>query len=155
MGRDNQATQCYQRDWMISWLNILIVCINVSNSFSFFDVVHLLKLVNFFCVLVNLLPPVHFLSIWLFGITTITESNDQSASLWKIPPWIFTSAKVLPSTLNYTFLFFMTFVTNRNLVHFGQSIIQLCGTISWAICNQFTPGLHFSALFCSLWECTD
>ena len=51
--------------------------------------------------------------MWLSGIITISNSNDDSASLWKIPHWIFTSAKLSAPAVNSTYLFFHGFLHDR------------------------------------------
>ena len=66
----------------------------------------------FFCDLVNLYLPVHFLSMWLNGIISITNSEGEFASPWKIPFWIFTAAKIFPPAINSTFQFFIATVKN-------------------------------------------
>ena len=50
--------------------------------------------------------------MWLSGIIAITNSNDDSASPWKISLWIFTSVKLFPSAVNSTVQFFVAFFIN-------------------------------------------
>ena len=50
--------------------------------------------------------------MWLSGVTAISNNDDDSASSWKIPLWIFSTAKVFPPAVNYTFQFFMASVVN-------------------------------------------
>ena len=49
---------------------------------------------------------------YLSGIIVITYNNGESVFLWKIPLWIFTSAKVFPPAFNSTFQFFIASVMN-------------------------------------------
>ena len=87
----------------ISSLYILTDCIGVSNSFSFLaNRCHPCTFGGryFSCDLWSLYQPVHFLSIWFNGIIAIIKSNGDSASSWKIPLWIFTSAKLFPFAVN-------------------------------------------------------
>ena len=125
-----------------SWLYILTACIRVFSSFSFFanslmSSMYIRSLI-FSCDLLSLYPAVHFLCIWLSGIMAIRNSNGDSASPWKIPLWIFASAKRLPPTVNSTLQVFMVFsikfMTSSDILYIlKQFIIQLCGTISYAI----------------------
>ena len=101
----------------------------------------------FYCDLVRLYRPLHFLSLWLSGIFAITNSNSDSASLWKIPHWILTSAKPFPP-VSSTFQVFMIFSINcmasSNIFYIlGLFIILLCRTIS----NEFLKSIHAIAKF--------
>ena len=96
-----------------SWLYILTACGRVSSSFSFFvnslmSSMYIRWLI-FSCNLLSLYPAVHFLSVWLSGIMTIMNSKGDSASPWKIPLWIFVSAKLLPPAVSCTLQVFMVF----------------------------------------------
>ena len=51
-------------------------------------------------------------STWLSGIIAITNTNSDSASPWKIPLRIFTTAKLFPSAVNSILQFFMVFSIN-------------------------------------------
>ena len=62
--------------------------------------------------LLSLCPTVHFLSMWLSGVMAIMNSNGDRASPWKIPQWIFVSAKVLSSAVNSTLQVFMVLSGN-------------------------------------------
>ena len=59
-----------------------------------------------------------FLLCWLciiyviWGIKAITNSNGDSASLWKVPPKIFTLVKLYPPAVYSTILFSMIFPIN-------------------------------------------
>ena len=73
---------------------------------------------------------VHFLSMWLSGIITITNSNGDSISPWKIPLWIFTSVKLFRLAvrliLQFCVVFSIDFMNSSNILYiFRQSIIQL------------------------------
>ena len=70
-----------------------------------FDVVHVHLVVKLFCHLVNLQSAVHFIITWLSGIIAITNINGDSASPWKIPFRIFTSAKILHLAVTSTLQF--------------------------------------------------
>ena len=66
----------------------------------------------------------------------IMNSRCDRAS-WKIPLWIFVSAKLLPPTVNSTLPVFMVlsikFMTSCDILYILRLfIIQLCGTISYA-----------------------
>ena len=64
------------------------------------------------CELVNLLPnPVYFLSTWFSGIIAIINSTSKNASLWMIPLWIFTSAKVFPPASYYYYYYWKGILT--------------------------------------------
>ena len=132
----------------MSWLYILIACIRVSNSFSFFANSLMssmyIRLWIFSCDFVGLYPAVHFLSMWLSGIIAITNSNGNSASPWNIPLWIFASAKLFLSAVNSTFWIFLVysikFMTSSYILDIlRQFIIQLCGTMSMPFCSQSRP----------------
>ena len=88
----------------------------------------------------NLYPPVHFLCMWLSG--TIAISNSDSASPCKIPHWIFTSVKCFPPAVTSTrqfFIFSINLKTSSDILYIlRQSIIQLCGIISYA----FLKSIH-------------
>ena len=105
----------------------------------------------FSCNLWSLYPPVHFFGVWLSGIIVITNSNGDSASLWKITFWIFAAAKLFPPTVSSTLQFFMVFsirfmTSSDILCIYGQSIIQLCGTISYT----FLYPIHATSCFALL-----
>ena len=97
---------------LMSWLYILTTCIRVSSSYSFFANSLIssmyIRWLIFSCDLLSLYPAVHFLSMWQSGIMALMNSNGDSAS-WKIPLWIFVSAKLLPSAVNSTRKVFMVF----------------------------------------------
>ena len=91
----------------------------------------------FSCDPLSLNPAMHFLSMWLSGIMAIMNSKGDSASPWKIPLWIFVSAKPLPPAASFTLqvckVFSMKFMTSCDILYIlRQCIIQLCGTISYA-----------------------
>ena len=62
----------------LSKLYILIACIRISNSFSYLENSLMsymyMRWLTFSCELLSLYPAVHFLSMWLSGIITITNS---------------------------------------------------------------------------------
>ena len=83
----------------IYWLYILIDCIRIC-SFSLFAIlisslgglfIYLFTLVLLF---VNLHLSEHLLSMQLSDIIAMTNSRNDSESLWKIPHWIFTLVTV-------------------------------------------------------------
>ena len=124
-----------------SRLYILTACMRVSSSFSFFANSLMssmyIRWLIFSCNLLSLYPAVHFLSMWLSGIMAIMNSKGDSTSPWKIPLWIFVSAKLLPpavsSTLQVYMVILMKFMTSCDILYiFRQCIIQLCGTILYA-----------------------
>ena len=90
-----------------SWLYLLIVCIRISSSFSFFGNSLMssvyIKWLIFSNDFVNLEPPLHFLSMWSSGTTVISGKNRESASPRKIHPWIFISTKLFPPAINSNF----------------------------------------------------
>ena len=63
----------------------------------------------FSCDQLTLYPTVHFLSMWFSGIMAIMNNKNDRASPWKIPLWIFTSAKILPPAVNSVLQVFMGF----------------------------------------------
>ena len=72
----------------------------------------------------------HFVNMWLSGIITITNSNSDSASPWKI----FTSVSFLPpvviSTLQFYMVFSINFMISQNIFDIlWLSIVQVCRTI--------------------------
>ena len=83
---------------------ILIACIRVSSSFSFFANSLMSSMyiwwLNFSCDLLSLYPAVPFLSMWFSGIMAIMYSKGDNAYPWKIPLWIFVSAKLFPPAVN-------------------------------------------------------
>ena len=146
----------------ISWLHILIVCIRVSNYFSFFANILMssiyLRGLIFSCDLLNVQPPAHFLSMWLSGIIAVTNSNSESTSYRCL--WAFTSVKNFPSAFNSPLQFFMAsmmnFMTVGYLVHFLDSLLSIfAGLYLSLFCRQSTPWLHFSVSFWSPWGCVD
>ena len=125
----------------ISWLYILTAYIGVFNSFSFLENSFIssiyIRLSICSCDLWSLYSLVHFLSMWLSGIIAFTNSNGDNASSRKIPLWIFTSVKLFPPTvssiLQFCMVFSINFITSPDILsNLRQSIIQLCGTISYA-----------------------
>ena len=127
-------------------LYILSVCIRLSSSFSFFanslmSSIYIRWLI-FTCDLLSLYPGVHFLIIWLSGIMAIMNSKGDSASPWKIPLWIFVSAKLLPPAVNSTlqavmvfsmkFMIFRTF-WNSLLSSFRNHLSVSHTSVSWWI----------------------
>ena len=72
--------------------------------------------------LLSLYPAVYFLNMWFSGIMAVMNSKRDSASPWKIPLWIFVSAKLLPravsSTLQVCMVFSMKFDFMWYFVHF-------------------------------------
>ena len=71
----------------ISRLYIPTACIIVSNSFSFLINSLMsfmyIRWLTFFCDLISLYPPVHFLSTWLSGMITISNSNGDNIMVRK------------------------------------------------------------------------
>ena len=67
---------------------------------------------RFFYDIWSLYPPVNFLSMWLSGTITITNSYGASAYPWKISLWIFTSVKLFPPAVSLTLQFSMVFSIN-------------------------------------------
>ena len=126
----------------MSWLYILTAGIRVYHSFSFFANILMssmyLRWLIFSCNLLSLHPAVHFLSMWLSGIIAITNSNEDSASLWKISIWIFASATPFPPAVNFPLQIFMVssikFIISSDILYIlRQFIIQLYRAISYAV----------------------
>ena len=142
----------------MSWLYILTACMRISSSFSFFanslTSSMYIRWLIFSCDLLRLYPAVHFLSIWLSGIMAIMNSKGDSASPWKIPLWIFVSAKLLPpavrSTLQVCMVFSMKFMTLCDILY----ILRQC-IYHIHFCSQSRPSLDFSVLSCSHLGCVD
>ena len=91
----------------------------------------------FSCDLLGLYPAVHFLSMGFSGIMAIMNSKGDSVSPWKMPPWIFVSAMLLPPAVSPTLQVFMfcsmKFMTSCDILYIlRQCSIQLCGSISYA-----------------------
>ena len=63
----------------------------------------------------------HFLSMWLSGIMAFMNSKGDSVSPWKIPLWIFASAKILApvvsSTLQVCMVLSMKFMTSCYILY--------------------------------------
>ena len=101
----------------------------------------------FYCDLLSLYPPVNFLSLWLSGFITITNSNGDSASSWNIPPWIFSSAKLLPPAVNYTLqvftVFLIKFMTLKTCTLWGSLLSSLVGPYHMPVYSQSIPELDF------------
>ena len=94
-------------------------------------------MVDFSCDLLSFYPTMHFLSMWLSGIMAIMNSKDDRASPWKIPLWLFVSAKLLPPAVNSTLQVFMVlsikFMTSCDILYILRLfIIQLCRSILYA-----------------------
>ena len=111
----------------------------------------------FSCDLLSLYPAVHFLSMWFSAIMAIMNSNGCSASPWKIPLWIFVSAKPFPPVVNSTQQFFryfsMKFMVSCYILYISrQFIIQLCGTISYAFLLSIQAIARFFRLFLLLYR---
>ena len=125
----------------MSWLYILTARMRVFSSFSFF-VNNLMssmyiRWLIFSCDLLSLYPAAHFLGMLLSGIMTIMNSKGDSGSPWKMPLWIFVSAKLLPSAVSFTLQVFMVcsmnFMTSCDIFYIlRQCSIQLCGSVSYA-----------------------
>ena len=113
----------------------------------------------FFSDLASLYLPVHFLSTLFSGIIAITNSNGNSASLWKIPLWIFTSGQLfLPAALfdspvfHYCLDKLYDFV--GYLVHFETVYYPtFAGPYRMPFCSQSTPYLLFRHVLLSLSIC--
>ena len=80
-----------------------------------------IKWLIFSCDLLSWYPAVHFLSMWFSVIMAIVNSMSNSASPWKIPLWIFVSAKLFPpavnSTLQFTMFFSMKFMISCDILY--------------------------------------
>ena len=124
---------------------LLTVYVNcVYESFQFFSIFAnslmssmYIRRVIFTCDPLSLYPAVHFLCMWLSGTTSIMNCKCDSESPWKIPLWIFVSAKLLSTTVSYTLqvimVFSMKFITSCDILYISRlCIIQLRGTISYA-----------------------
>ena len=139
----------------ISWLYILTAWIKVSSSFSFLANCLMLsmyiKWLIFFCDLVSLYTPVHFLGMWLSGIIVITNSNGDSESPWKIPLGIFTSVKLFPlavsSNLEFTLVFSINVVISMDILHiFSRSCTVYYSALRY-ISYSFLLSIHVIARF--------
>ena len=96
----------------------------------------------------------HFLSIWLIGITVITNSSGDSASPWNKSLWIFISGfpPSVSSTLQFSIVFSINFMTSSDILYILQrSIIQLCGTISYTFLVYSRRGEIFPFRFAVFW----
>ena len=71
-----------------------------------------IKWLIFPCDLLILYPIVHFLRMWESGIIAIPNSNGDSASLWNMFLWNFTSAKLLAPAVDFTHQVSMVFSIN-------------------------------------------
>ena len=118
----------------MSWLNILTASIRVSNSFSFLAnslISMYIRWVIFSCYLLSLYPLVHFRSMWLSGVSAVTNNNGDSASPWNITLWIF--AKLFPPAVNFTLQvsidFSIKFILPSIPYLLRQFIIHLCETL--------------------------
>ena len=115
----------------------------------------------FFCDLLSLHRAVYFLSMGLSDIIAFINSNDDSASPWNIPLWIFTSAKLFPPAVNSTrqvfLVFSIKFMTSSDILYIlRQFIIQLCGITSYAFLLSIQAiTSFFSVSSCSCWGCDD
>ena len=70
----------------------------------------------------------------LSGIMAVMNYKGDRASPWKIPLWIFASAKVLPLAVNSALQVFMVFsiksITSSDILYIlRQLMIQLGGTM--------------------------
>ena len=144
---------------------MLAACFRVSRLFFFIFANNLIpSMYNGWFIfsydLLSLYPLVHFLSMGLSGIIAITKSNGDSATLWKILLWIFTSIKLFPlaisSNLQFSIVFLIDFMTSVYLFHIlSQSIIYHCGSIIYNFCCQSTLKLDFYVSFGCSWGQVD
>ena len=130
----------------IYWLYILTAYIRVYKSFFFFFFCKHFDVVTwsgclFSCNLWSLYLVVHFLSMWLRGIIAITSSNDDSASPWKIPLWIFTKVKFFPHRI-----FRISFSSTDS----GFGHITLISMVKFESLAQFPMYHHSHSIFPSL-----
>ena len=128
-----------------SRLNILIVCIRVSYSFSFLTSSLMSSLyvrwVIFFLRVCKFITPVHFLSMGLSGIIAITSSYGESQSPWQIPLWIFYCSKVFPPAIKSTRQLFrvsmMSLMSLSNFCAFLDSLLSnFGGSYHWISFSQ-------------------
>ena len=94
-------------------------------------------MIDFSYDLLSLYPVVHFLRMRSSDIKAIMNSKSDRKSPWKIPLWIFASAKLHPPAVDFTlhvFMFFsIKFLISYDILHIlWLFIIQLCGTTSYA-----------------------
>ena len=94
------------------------------------------------------------------GIIAIITSNGESASPWKMPCWIFTSAKVFLLTVNSTVQFFMVsmmnFMTLSDILYIFRHSTRIAESSHVrAFRCQSMPWLHFYAWFCCPLGCAD
>ena len=100
------------------WLYIVTARIREANSFLVFAIRLMssmyIRWLIFSCDLLSLYPLVHFPSKCLSGIIAILNGNWDSTSPWKIPLWIFASAKILPYDVYFILQIFLVFSIRFN-----------------------------------------
>ena len=146
----------------MSWLYILTVCIRVSSSFSFFANILISSLyirwLIFSCNLLSFHPAMHVLSMWLNGIMGIMNSKCYSAPPWKIPLWIFVSAKLLPPAVRCTLQVSWSFrwsLTSCDILSISSILSSFGGIYHMLFCGLSRPWLDFSVLSYSHLRCVD
>ena len=134
------------------WLHILTVCI----FFRFWQSVWCRPCIlgDWSCYLVSLLPPVHFLSMWLNGIIAITNNNGDYPFPMNIPLWIFTSDKLCPPADNSTLQFFLVFSTMTSLdILYNLSLLSSFALSYAFLKSVYAKGTVFRlVLFLRMWD---
>ena len=104
-------------------------------------------------------PPVHFLSMWLNGIMSITNSNDDSVSPWNIPLWISTSTNLCSLAINSCLQFFVVssiyFITSSDISYIWESLLFSFAGPSYAFFFLVNPRHDwiFSSRFALIYIC--
>ena len=136
----------------LSSLYILTACIRVSNSFSFLtnsfmSSMYIRRLI-FFCDLLSLYQPVHFMRMSLNDVIAILNSNGNSASLWNITLRIFTSSKPFPpivsSTVQFCVVLSINFITLSDILYLFMTVYYPTlqdHVICFCVVGFFHPGL--------------
>ena len=105
--------------------------------------------------------PVHLQNMWLSGIITITNSNGDSTSPWKISLWIFTSFKFFSFYCQFDSPVLQGIFDKLNdlmpdILYILNSLLSsFAGLYHMPFCSQSTPSLVFVVSFCCPWECLD
>ena len=95
-------------------------------------------------------PTVHFLNMWLSGIITITNNNGESASLWKIPLWIFYLRKSFSACCQFHFPVFHDFPDGIH--HFVGYLVHYYYYYYFALCEFFAQALADGLSWESEWQ---
>ena len=137
----------------ISWMYVLIVCINLQ-SFSFFRyfyIIHVHKVISLFLWFCKFFAPMFYQSIYLSGIIARTNSSGDSEFSWKVSLYI---SKCLSSRCQFHPSVFPGIWFGLIFGTFSDNVLsEFAGPFHRQFCRQSMPWQHFSTPFWFLWGC--